>query len=355
MAKQFYHPWFDYYRVDVHGCSFKTAMEVVLRRLDDCYAYGIPFLEIVHGSSDKAAQQSRRSIGFELLHHLEHPAVKRKLPLSQYGYQHLWDGRSTALRFCILSNPAVQQRSTETCFKGFWPEYEVRSSRLSSEIPVWELETYDAYPFKAVSAALYDVETGLCGDPLSPKFSWNYEADLDTLLVAEAVEKVTNLKANPASRFERTLNLTAAEFSIIRFELLRGSLTGEQIASLIGCPLEWLTWCSSFAFANIACHCAKAFRAHEVGPRQKALSINFLTTDGDCKRQWCYLPGTEDLVGDLWRSHGLGWKPPAPNYSDSSPYQAAKGFCNGKHCKCASTSLCKEGEAKTKRLWSLWT
>ena len=62
MCNQLYQPWFDYFLIDVHGCTANTALKVVARHVEDCYRYGIPYLEVVHGSSDKANEKGERAL-----------------------------------------------------------------------------------------------------------------------------------------------------------------------------------------------------------------------------------------------------------------------------------------------------
>ncbi len=347
MAKQFYHQWFDYYRVDVHGCSLDTAVRIVRERTDDCYRYGIPFLEVVHGSGDKANQQRRKSIGEVLREELSHPAISKKLPLSEYGYQHLWDGRSTALRLCLSSNPDPEPRSADVVFKGFNPEYTVRNTLSLSPDPAWQWGIGNFHPFLPLSTALYDVETALFGFPLKSHFSWECKQEVGTQQVASAIEKVVNVEVDANLRFERTLSLTPRDFIAIRTEILKGVITAEEIAIRTGCPLGWLDWCAAFTFINCSCRCLKPFKPTHF--------VNVLTLDGDCDSQRCYEPGSEQLVAELWQSRGRSWTPPKNGYSDETTKAAATGYCNGRRCKCPGYSICKQGEAKPKGFWSLWS
>jgi len=341
-CNQIYHPWFDYFRIDVHGCTVNTALKVVTRHVEDCYRYGIPFLEIVHGSGDKATEQRRKGIAEIIQNEFYHAQVAKKIPLSEYGYRYLISEQPRATRLRLKRNPSPLARQESVVFKGFTPEYAQTRYRYAS--PDWVTGAPDLYPFRPVEVNVFDVQKALAGSPLSPKEipgKYDYQYLPPHEVVRNAVANV--IGESRLDVLDWKFSLTPEQFKGVRSFFLGGLIPPNEIAEALGCDWEFLKFCSSFAYAAESCKCIRAFKAGQM--------MNFINDDGDCGPMASYQPGSEKVVASLWAAYGAKWKTSRrededdPQRADSNfLYSVLPTHCAGKRCGCLNWWPCRKGD-----------
>lgn len=55
MADQNFDKQQNRFRIDLHKCATAEAIEIVRKRIDECYRYGITILEVIYGTPDNYA------------------------------------------------------------------------------------------------------------------------------------------------------------------------------------------------------------------------------------------------------------------------------------------------------------
>jgi hypothetical protein len=335
---QFYHQWLDYHRIDVHGCSVGTAIKVIGARIEDCYRFGIPFLEIVHGSSDTARKQGRKSIGEIIQAENVHPLIVKKIPLDQYGSRHCGNERSTATRFCLKNNPSPLERNESVLFSRFSPEF-LQTKSWRPRLGWQTFGTADFFPFKPALINVAYVCEALFGLPLSPVGAGS--GSIDTNLFEEVNRAVmtvvpeTVIDNHPLAEF----SLRANQFEAVRVYLLRGFLLSTHIAETVGCDPEFVEFCAQFGHSAKLCKCAAELtRGHR---------LSFLDADGDCKQIPSFKATDQVLVAQLWQRYGTEWK--VARTSDdkcgySFLYTVLPTYCAGMRCGCRSWFACRTGD-----------
>lgn len=336
---QFYHQWLDYLRIDVHGCSAKTALKVVTSRLEECYTYGIPFLEVVHGSSDKAAAQGQTSIGEMLLKHFHHERVVKRIPLSHYSSESPSEYRTTATRFKLKANPRPLKRLESVVFKGFVPEHNVTSPYIP---PVgWQvMGTSDFQPFRPVKVTLSYVHEALFGCPLSPFNRGGLRVEQETY--EEIRNAVVNVTGNDAINVPGCeFALTPDEFHAVKARLMRGFRAVLEIAEVAGCEANFIDFCSQFAYSATGCRCTPKL---EAGPR-----MVFLNEDGDCRDMPSFQCGCEEFVRSMWNRYSSQWQrsvttKPDDAHGYSFLYSVIGTHCAGRKCGCDVWAACRKND-----------
>lgn len=317
-------------------------------RTDDCYVYGIPFLEIVHGGDEKAKSRHMQSIGAVLRSDFSHPAVISKISLNEYGDKQRSSAPGTALRLVLRHNPAPLTRTDNSVFKGFKPDFKYVRNYNPIEWPVWQLETGDTNPFRVVQTSVEDVIETLVGDPLKPADNRKYDGRYwDELEHAVSTEKIRELSAEVldvdylrVDNVARWLNLSVTKFFGIKAALLGTMIADRFLIDSIGCPIEWIQWCRTFFHSLGDCLCNES-----LGPLRGYLGLNVLNEEGGCQKQSYYMRESEPIISILWDVYGKGWTPPWQQHSDETPYLAAQHYCIDKRCKCPSWARCKQGDA----------
>ena len=390
MAEQFFHQWFGYFRLDLHGCSAETALKITAKRIDDCYTYGIPFLEIVHGSDEKAKASHKGSLG-AVIQKMRHPNIAKMVPLAGYCRRAIISGSSTAIRLCLRENPKPQERISTTVFSGFSRDYLYFPKNEPSKKSVWAYKSEDIKrsvpvsvsmrtvddikPFAPVWVSMMDVIDALVGDdPLqshnrhqTDSLYWEYL--FKKLPLQDVRNAVANVLQFPelaqAEQSAECIDLTPTQFEAVKQRLLGGSILPSQIADYTGCPISFLEWCDGFARGANGCRCVEGLAAlirplsqmdveddysslgtHAMHAPESGLRINQLDSDGACIKQPCFSPGAESVVKDIWQQYSGAFRQVKDRYRLKSAAQdTAASHCFGRNCACAQNAPCRQGRS----------
>ncbi|HEY3706284.1 MAG TPA: tetratricopeptide repeat protein [Terracidiphilus sp.] len=138
------------FRLDLHGTSIVTAEQVILRRIEECYRYGLRTLKIVYGTPDdyehsiaRAAHAVVRSHDLVAQEMLPPYVFRDKPPKKLEG----------ALIVYLRENPNALRVNGDTTFEPFTPKYEDDVARLlRCRTPYTPLRR--SYPFAWAATAI---------------------------------------------------------------------------------------------------------------------------------------------------------------------------------------------------------
>ena len=355
MAKNFYHQWFDYFRIDVHGHSISTAQTAVKTRVEECYRYGIPFLEVVHGSGQKARErgQARRSLAHVIGQEFAHPYVVKKISLD-YG---LYDvGRNpTATRLCLKLNPKPLARNNNVTFRDFVADYSYIPKFSPIREPAWNLPGGDLRPFRLAKIDIDDIVEALIGWPLDRPSNTMLDSRNDfgdTLpphFIARAWSSILGDAESVvlSSAWHRVLTASPEQFKLLRNELQQGLINGLRIAELVGCDLSFVEWAQHFSYSALGCVCCPRVTPFRHKGCGVTLWLNYVDQNGDCNRVTCYPLGAEDGVALLWNKYGKQYEAEYQTQGraarDMALGSAVASHCFGRKCNCSSSAACRKG------------
>lgn len=382
MAGQFFHQWFGYFRLDLHGCRFESALKIAHKRLDECYTYGIRFLEIVHGRDEKAKSRHRSSLGKILEERISHPKIRNTVQLNAYGSPD-WNGSATAIRFCLHENPNAEERMPGIVFEGYKPEFTYEPSYVLKQEPVWSFGTNDIRPFAPIWVSVQDVIEAILGEHPTGSSAkrtdsgyWDHQAKkiptqtiLDSLAEVYELPEFSQLVEHSTEFFD----LSVAQFESAKKRSLRGLVTTHEAAEYAGCPLWFVEWCECFLHTAQGCRCIEPLgdltspllrmdlpvefreRSGNLTPSRRGMHVNALNGDGTCIKERCFLRGSETVIKSLWQEYHVGaaatrfangiygfYEPDSPVHFDVNPGYLAMSHCAGKGCSCAFNATCRQ-------------
>jgi len=127
MADQNLRPDIGEFRLDLHGTSIATAEQVMRRRIEECYRYGLRTLKIVYGTPDDYEHSIARSAHAIVRSH--HLVAQEMLP-SYVFRDKPPDKLEGALIVYLRENPNALPIGDDTTFQPFMPKYEEDLARL---------------------------------------------------------------------------------------------------------------------------------------------------------------------------------------------------------------------------------
>ena len=143
--------------------------------------------------------------------------------------------------------------------------------------------------------------------------------------------------------------LSAQQFKTVTALLSRGFVSSREIAHVVRCDMDFIEFCSQFAFSAAGCRCIGMFGAARLSGCPEDLRLNCVNDDGDCTETMFYRQGSERLVESLWARYGTQWKTSKIVKRDdphgySLVYSQLNTHCAGMKCGCPSWAACRKGD-----------
>src|SRR5579859_6040539 len=256
MADQSFDLWKNTYSIDLHGLFVSQAVDILERRLETCFQFGIPFLDVVHGRSQSAEDNGKNTIRQAVLRDSwSGNHVRKKVyfnsKMERCDYKELGVYNCTATRLCLDSNTVPLVRSEDFEFDSIGARYPDIKSAAAIR------------PFLPQPISLQYLTSKLFPAGHEPGRVGRFAR---SPISAESFKEIVDPVFCPVTGPEDDIYpgphylVSSEKLEQFRRRLCEKTLTRSQVADKGGFPEEWIEWCHQLIGGQIAadyvrCHC----------------------------------------------------------------------------------------------------